>query len=67
MEPMKLMQWFRRLCYFLKIQSSGLPQYLNDLIRKPSLHYTTCFSLFPNVKVRTELFRNSFYPYTMNE
>ena len=34
---MKLRQWFRPLCYFFKIQSSGLPQYLNDLIAKPSL------------------------------
>ena len=34
-ESMKLMQWFRR--YFSKIQSSGLLQYLNDLIPKPPL------------------------------
>ena len=66
-ESMKLRQWFRRLCYFFKIQSSGLPQYLNDLIPKPSLRYTTRFSPLPNFKVRTELFRNSFFPYTVNE
>ena len=29
-ESMKLGQWFRRLFYFFKIQSSGLPQYLNS-------------------------------------
>ena len=46
---------------FSKIQSSGLPKYLNDLIPKPSLRYTTRFPLFPNSKVRTELFRNSFF------
>ena len=56
----KLRQWFRCLCYFFKIQSSGLPQYLNDLIPKPSLSYTTRFSPLPNFKVRTKLFRNSF-------
>ena len=60
-ESMKLRQWFRRLCYFCKIQSSSFPQYLNDLIPKPSLSCTTPFSLFPNFKVRTELFRNSFF------
>ena len=49
------------------MQSSGLLQYLNDLIPKPSLHYTTRFSLLPNFKVRTELFRNLFFPYAMNE
>ena len=64
---MKLRQWFRRLCYFFKIKSSGLPHYLNDLIPKPSLRYTTRFSPLPNFKVRTELFRNSFFPYTTNE
>ena len=64
---MKLRQWFRRLCYFFKIQSSGLPQYLNDFITKPSLPYTTRFSPLPNFKVRTELFRNSFFPYTVNK
>ena len=55
------------LCYFFKIQLSGLPQYLNDLISKPSLRDTTRFSPLPNFKVRTELFRNSFFPYTVNE
>ena len=66
-DPNKLRQWFRHLCYFFKIQLSGLPQYLNDLIPKSSLPYTTRFSLLPNFKVRTELFRNSFFPYTVNE
>ena len=54
-ESMKFRQWFRRLCYFFKIQSSGLPQYLNDLIPKPSLRYSTHFLPLPNFKVRTEL------------
>ena len=60
-KSMKLRQWFRHLCCFFKIQSSGLPQYLNDLIPKLSLHYTTHFSPLPNFKVRTELFMNSFF------
>ena len=64
---MKLRQWFRRLCYFFKIQSSGLPQYLSGLIPKPSLRYTTRFSHLPDFKVRTELFRNLFFLYTVNE
>ena len=49
------------------MQSSGLPQYLNDFIPKPSLRYTTRFSPLPNFKVRTELFSNSFFPYTVNK
>ena len=66
-ESMGLRQWFRSLCYFFKIQSSGLSQYSNDFIPKLSLLYTARFSLFPNFKVRTERFGNSFFPYTMNE
>ena len=66
-DSMKLRQWFRRLCYFFKIQSSGLPQYLNDLIPKPSLRYTTAFSPLPNFKVKTKFFRNSCFPYTLNK
>ena len=64
---MKLRQWFRRLCYFFKIQSSGLPQYLNDFIPKPSPRYSTRFSTLPKFKVRTELFRDKFFPYTVNK
>ena len=64
---MKLRQWFRRLCYFFKIQSSDLPQYSKDLIPKPSLCYTTRFPPLPNFKLRTKIFRNLFFPYTVNE
>ena len=62
-KSMKLRQWFWHLCYFFKIKSSGLPQYLNDLIPKSSLRYSTCFSPLPNFKVRTK----PFFPYTVNE
>ena len=65
-ESMKLRQWFRHVIFF-KIQSNGLPQYLNYLIPKASLHYATRFSPLPNFKFRIEVFRNSFFPYTMNE
>ena len=64
---MKLRQWFRRLCYFFKIKPNDLPQYLIDLIPKPPLRYSTCFLPLPNFKVRTELFRNLFFPCTVNK
>ena len=64
---MKLRQWLKFLCYIFKIQLRDLSRYLNDLIPKPSLRYTTRFSPLPNFKIRTELFRNSFFPYTVNE
>ena len=64
---MKLRQWLGRLCYFSKIQFSGLHKYLNDLIPKLSLHYAVCFSLLPNFKVTNNLFRNLVFSYTVNE
>ena len=60
-ESMKLRQWHLR--YFFKIQSSGLPQYLNELIPKSS-RSTKRFSPLP---VRAEVFRNLLLPYTVNE
>ena len=60
-ESMKPQAMVQASVYFFKIQSSGLPQYLNDLIPKPPLRYSTRFSPLPNFKVRTELFRNSFF------
>ena len=51
------------LCYFFKIQLSGLPQYLNDPILKPSLHYITRFSLLPNFTVRTNILGIPFFIY----
>ena len=64
---MKLRQQLSCFRYFFKIQSSGLPQNLEDVIPKPSLLYKTRFSPHPNFKVRAELFRNLFFPYTVNE
>ena len=49
--------------FFFKIRSSGLPQYLNELIPKMSKR----FSPLPNFKITTKLFRNLFFPYTDNE
>ena len=59
-ESIKLKKWLKRLCFafFFKIRSSGLPQYLNELMPKMSKR----FSPLPNFKVRTKIFRNSFFP-----
>ena len=48
-ESIKLRQWFRPLCFFFKIQPSGLPQYLNELNR----HYVIqrVFHLFQILKL----------------
>ena len=41
LEPLKFRRWFRKLCTFYKIESTGLPSYLYDLIAKSSHIYNT--------------------------
>ena len=39
LESLKFRRWFRKLCTFYKIKSTGLPSYLYDLILKSSHMY----------------------------
>ena len=68
LESLKSRRWFRKLACFYKIQSTGLPKYLLQLIptnnhsyilRKPLniLHYYC----------RTDTFKNSFFPNVINK
>ena len=67
-ESLKFRQWFRKLACFYKIQSTGLPKYLLQLIptnnhsytlRKP-LNMSHCYG-------RTDAFKNSFFPNFINK
>ena len=62
---MKLRQWFRSICYFFIFFIFSEYNFWEWF--SPWLHHTTRFSLLPNCKIRTKLFRNSFFPYTVNE
>ena len=42
LESLKFRWWFRKLCTFYKIKSTGLPSYFYDLIPKSSHMYNTC-------------------------
>ena len=42
LESLKFRWWFRKLCTFYKINSTGLPSCLYDLIPKSSHMYNTC-------------------------
>ena len=59
------LKWLRRIYYLYNI-STKLPPYFNGII--PPLHrshrYPGCFK---TLRCRTELFRNSLLPFTVNE
>ena len=40
LESLKARRWFRRLCYFYKFKSYGLPPYLFQLIPQKAIHTT---------------------------
>ena len=59
-------RWLRRMSYLYNIISTKSPPYLYDLIPpfSRSHRYPGCFK---TLRCRTELFRNSFLPFTVNE
>ena len=66
LESLRNRRWLRRMSYLYKIVSTKFPPYLYDLIPplQRSHRYPGCFKTF---RCRTELFRNSFLPFTVNE
>ena len=60
------LKWLRRIYYLYNIISTKSPPYFNEII--PPLHrshrYPGCFK---TLRCRTELFRNSLLPFTVNE
>ena len=68
LESLKFRQWFRKLCIFCKIKSTGLPSYLFERILKSSHMYNTC-SLEDVVTLysRTDIFKYLFFPSTISE
>ena len=62
-ESLKFRQWFRKLACFYKIQSTGLPKYLLQLIPTNNHSYTLRKPLnIPHYYCRSDTFKNSFFP-----
>ena len=67
-ESLKFRRWFRKLCTFYKIKTTGVPECLFDLIletnylcnTRSSENVTTLYS-------RTDVYKYSFFPYTTFE
>lgn len=59
----------RRLCFFYKIAKGNSPQYLKNYLPVPneSKYTLRSNSSVRSVKVRTERFQNSFFPFCLSE
>ena len=67
-ESLKFKRWFRKLCTFLKLKTSGLPEYLFLLIPQNNHLYNTCFlEDFTTFYRRIDIFKYSFFQSTMLE
>ena len=68
LESLKFRRWFRKLACFYKIQSTGLPKYLLQLIPTNNYSYILRKPLnIPHYYCRTDTFKNSFFPNVINE
>ena len=65
-ESLKDRRWMRKLCYLYKVISSKRPSYLYDML-PPLQRSQRNQGFFHPLLCRTEIFKNSFLPYTINE
>ena len=65
-ESLKDRRWMRKLCYLYKVISSKRPSCLYDML-PPSQRSQRNQGFFQPLLCRTEIFKNSFLPYTINE
>ena len=66
-ESLKFRRWFRTLAYFSKIQSTGLPKYLLQLIPTNNHSYTLRKPNISHYYCRSDTLKNSFFPNVINE
>ena len=68
LESLKFRRWFRWLCTFFKIKIYGKPKYLLNKIPSSQIHYNTRNAdQVETYYCRTDIFKNSFFPYTIIE
>ena len=68
LESLRDRRWYRRLVSFYNINSGNSPDYLKSLIPENQYSYNEARSvLFKNFRTRSDYFKNSFFPYCVNE
>ena len=68
-ESLKFRRWFRKLCTFYKIKTTGVPEYLFDFIPETNdITYNTRSSKkVATFYSRSYVYKYSFFPYTILE
>ena len=66
LESLRSRRWFRHLCTLYKIKTTGLPSYLNNMLPKVTQHYQRTADLASH-QTRTNIFKYSFFPYSIME
>ena len=68
LESLKFRRWFRRICTFFKIKTSGKPEYIFNLIPTGQHCYNTQnLDQTETYYCRADAFKNSFFPCTIVE
>ena len=68
LEYLQARRWCRKMCLFFNIIKNKSPNYLHNVIPTQQRFYRTrTADNLPQFSFRTEKFRNSFFPYCINE
>ena len=63
LESLQQRRWYRKLCTFFKIIKENSPDYLSNIIPKNnSNHRTKNFYNIPQFNIKSNFFKNSFFP-----
>ena len=67
LESLRARRWHKDLSYMFKIMKEEAPNYLIDLIPKIQETTRTRINRMPTSHCRTDCFKNSFFPSTLND
>ena len=67
LESLKSRRWYKRLVCMFKIMNEKSPNYLINLIPKYEPTIRTRSNSIPSYKCRTNCFKHSFFPSTLND
>ena len=67
LESLRARRWYKRISCMFKIVKEETPNYLINLIPKIQQTTRTRINRMPTVHRRTDCFKNSFFPSTLND
>ena len=67
LESLRSRRWYKGLSCMFKIMKKEAPNYLINLIPKSEAAIRTTNNIFPTYNCRTDCFKYSFFPFTLND